>query len=185
MFAGNVGAAQGFETVLAAAAELRDHPDIHWIVLGDGRMLPWVREEIARRGLGGTVHLLGQFPAETMPAWFAHADAMLVSLRADPVFALTIPAKVQSYMACGRPILASLDGEGARVVADAGAGLTARANDPASLARLVLELYRMPASEREAMGARGRAYFERHFERSALVNRLVAIMEETAREAKA
>lgn len=185
MFAGNVGAAQGFETVLAAAAELRDRPDIHWIVLGNGRMLPWVREEVARRGLGGTVHLLGQFPAETMPSWFAHADAMLVSLRADPVFALTIPAKVQSYMACGRPIVASLDGEGARVVADAGAGVAAPANDAAALARRVLELYRMPASEREAMGARGRAYFEQHFERSALVNRLVAIMEETAREGKA
>jgi colanic acid biosynthesis glycosyl transferase WcaI len=182
MFAGNVGAAQGFETILDAAERLREHGRIHWLVLGEGRRLEWVRDEVARRGLGATVHLLGQHPAEAMPQWFAHADAMLVSLRADPIFALTIPAKVQSYMACGRPIVASLDGEGARVLADAGAGVAAPADDADALARRVLELYRMPASEREAMGARGRAYFERHFERGALVKRLAALLEETARE---
>jgi len=182
MFAGNVGAAQGFETILAAAEQLRAHHDIQWLVLGEGRRLEWLHDEIARRGLGASVHLLGQHAAETMPAWFAHADAMLVSLRADPIFALTIPAKVQSYMACGRPIVASLDGEGARVVAAAGAGVAAPADDAAALARRVLELYRMPASEREAMGARGRAYFERHFERGALVKRLATLMEEAALE---
>jgi glycosyltransferase involved in cell wall biosynthesis len=117
-----------------------------------------------------------------MPAWFAHADAMLVSLRADPIFALTIPAKVQSYMACGRPIVASLDGEGARVIRESGGGLAAPADDPEALARTVLELYKMPASEREAMGARGRAYFERHFERGALLARLVSLVDETRRE---
>jgi glycosyltransferase involved in cell wall biosynthesis len=182
VFAGNVGAAQGFETILDAAERLREHRNIHWLVLGEGRRLEWVREQVARRGLGASVHLLGQHPAEAMPVWFAHADAMLVSLRADPIFALTIPAKVQSYMACGRPIVASLDGEGARVVSEAGAGVAAPADDAAALARRVLELYRMSASEREAMGARGRAYFERRFERGMLVKRLATLMEEAARE---
>jgi glycosyltransferase involved in cell wall biosynthesis len=182
MFAGNVGAAQGFETVLAAAERLRAQRDIRWLIVGDGRQLAWVRAEIARRGLGDAVHLLGQHPPESMPAWFAHADVMLVSLRADPIFALTIPAKVQSYMACARPIVASLDGEGARVVRESGAGLAAPADDPEALARAVLELYRMPASERESMGARGRAYFERHFERGALLKQLATVMEEARRE---
>jgi glycosyltransferase involved in cell wall biosynthesis len=182
MFAGNVGVAQGFETILAAADRLRSHRDIRWLIVGDGRHLEWVRGEIGRRGLADAVHLLGHHPPTTMPAWFAHADAMLVSLRADPIFALTIPAKVQSYMACGRPIVASLDGEGARVVRDSGAGRAAPADDAEALARAVLELYRMPASERERMGARGRAYFEKHFERGALLKRLVSLMEEARKE---
>jgi len=182
MFAGNVGAAQGFETILAAAERLRDTADIHWLVVGDGRQLGWVRDEIARRGLVRTVHLLGRHPAETMPQWFAHADALLVTLRGDPIFALTIPAKVQSYMACARPVIASLDGEGARVIREAGAGLTAPADDHVGLARVVLEMARMPPPEREAMGARGRAYFERHFERNALIARLEDLMQQAHRE---
>jgi glycosyltransferase involved in cell wall biosynthesis len=182
MFAGNVGAAQGFETILAAAELLRSHREIHWLIIGDGRQLPWVRAEIARRGLDEIVHLLGRHPAQSMPVWFAHADALLVSLRAEPVFAMTIPAKVQSYMACGRPIVASLDGEGARVIREAGAGLTAPADDATALAKAVLQLYRMPAFARDKMGACGRAYFERHFERKALLAQLVALMEETTRE---
>jgi glycosyltransferase involved in cell wall biosynthesis len=182
MFAGNIGAAQGFETILAAAERLRDHPEIQWLVLGDGRQFAWVKDEVARRGLGQRVHLFGRHPAESMPHWFAHADAMLVSLRGDPIFALTIPAKVQSYMACAKPIIASLDGEGARVVREAGAGLTARADDAEALGRAVLELARMPAPTREAMGARARAYFESHFERTALIARLDALMQEVRRE---
>jgi glycosyltransferase involved in cell wall biosynthesis len=185
MFAGNIGAAQGFETILAAAGRLRDHRDIQWLIVGEGRQLQWVRDEIARRGLSETVRLVGPQAPDSMPGWFAHADVMLVSLRADPIFAFTIPAKVQSYMACGRPIVASLDGEGARVVRDSGAGLAAPADDPEALARAVLELYRMPASEREAMGARGRAYFERHFERGALLKRLVSLMDEVRRDQRA
>lgn len=178
MFAGNIGAAQGFDTLLGAAERLRGHGDIHWIVLGEGRQLAWVRAEIARRGLQATVHLLGRHPPESMPYWFAHADAMLVTLRGEPIFAYTIPAKVQSYMACGRPIVACLDGEGARVVSEAGAGLVARADDPEALARVTLEMARMPAGERAAMGARGRTYFETHFERDRLIDRLIALMEQ-------
>ena len=116
MFAGNVGAAQDFPAILDAAERLKAESKIQWMVLGEGRMLDWLNSEIARRGLASTFHLLGQHPASSMPAFFAHADAMLVSLSDDPVFALTVPAKVQAYLACGRPIVAMLGGEGARVV---------------------------------------------------------------------
>jgi glycosyltransferase involved in cell wall biosynthesis len=107
-----------------------------------------------------------------MARFFASADVMLVTLKQDPVFALTIPSKVQSYLACGRPIVAALDGEGARVVAESGAGIAANAGDAAALADGVLKLYRMPRPEREAMGRRGREYFEQNFERSLLLSRL-------------
>lgn len=172
MFAGNIGVAQDFETILAAAERLRAQRDIHWTIIGDGRMQAWVEQEIARRGLQDSVHLLGRHPVRSMAGFFASADAMLVTLRHDPVFALTIPSKVQSYLACGRPIIAALDGEGARVVAESGAGIAASAGDARALAEGVLRLYRMSKPEREAMGRRGREYFEQNFERSLLLGRL-------------
>jgi colanic acid biosynthesis glycosyl transferase WcaI len=172
MFAGNIGAAQSFETILAAAERVREKEDIQWIILGDGHQRPWVAREIERRGLSGSVRLLGQHPVESMPAYFALADALLVTLRDDPVFALTIPSKIQSYQACGRPIVAALNGEGARAIEESGCGLTCPAGDGEGLARAVMALYRMPVEERERMGARGRAYFAANFERSRLLDRL-------------
>jgi glycosyltransferase involved in cell wall biosynthesis len=172
MFAGNIGAAQDFETILAAAEKLKSFPAIHWTVLGDGRMAAWVRAEVDRRGLGGTVHLLGQHAMETMPRFFALADVMLVTLRRNPIFSLTIPSKLQSYLACGRPIVAALDGEGARILNEAGAGMAVPAQDADRLADAVLDMFRMPKAEREAMGVNGRAYYLANFERNLLLDRL-------------
>ena len=183
MFAGNIGAAQDFETILAAAALLRNETAIQWLVLGDGRLRKWVEDEIATRGLQETFHLLGRHPPEAMPRFFAQADAMLVTLRKAPIFALTLPAKVQSYLACAKPVIAALDGEGARVVTEAGAGIAVPAGDPAALANAVRELARLDANERQAMGARGRAYFEQHFEREMLLSRLEGWMQELKRVA--
>jgi len=176
MFAGNIGAAQDFPTILAAAELLREHRDIHWVVLGEGRMRPWVEQQITARRLGGTVHLLGHRPAESMPRWFAHADAMLATLRRDPAFAYTIPSKIQSYLACGKPIIAALDGEGSRVVREAGAGWTAPAEDRQALADAVLAASRCSREELDAMGDRAETFFGEHFERERLLTRLESVL---------
>jgi len=178
MFAGNIGVAQSFETILGAAEKLRDHHDIHWLILGDGRQFNWVQEEAARRGLSRCVHMLGRYPVESMPKWFAQADVLLVTLKRDPIFALTIPSKVQSYMACGRPILASLEGEGARVIEEAQAGMVVVPEDASALAEAVLTLSLMSSSEREVMGQNGRRYFLQEFERNNLLARLDGWMKE-------
>jgi glycosyltransferase involved in cell wall biosynthesis len=183
MFAGNIGAAQSFETILAAAETLRDHHEIHWLILGDGRQLSWVQEEVARRGLLHCVHLLGRYPVESMPDWFAQADVLLVTLKKDPIFALTIPSKLQSYMACGRPILAALEGEGARVVEEARAGIVVAAEDASAMAKAVLQLSLMPPLEREAMGQNGRRYFLQEFDRDTLLVRLDSWMRDLVGEA--
>jgi glycosyltransferase involved in cell wall biosynthesis len=172
MFAGNLGVAQDFPTIIAAARQLKDHANIHWLVLGDGRMRDWVKAGIAAHGLQSTMHLLGRHPLEAMPGFFAHADAMLVTLKRDPIFALTIPGKVQSYLACAKPIVAALDGEGARVISEAGAGIAVPSENPAALATAVLELFHMSQEQRRTMGLRGRDYFERHFEREMLLGKL-------------
>ncbi|HEV7823046.1 MAG TPA: glycosyltransferase family 4 protein, partial [Burkholderiales bacterium] len=178
MFAGNIGVAQDFETILAAATLLKHEPTIHWIILGDGRQRPWVEREIEARGLQATFHLLGRHPPEAMPRFFARADAMLVTLRREPIFALTLPSKLQSYLASAKPIIAAIDGEGARVVTEAGAGVAVPAEDPDALANAVLRLARLTANERQTMGERGRAYFEQHFEREMLLTRLEGWMNE-------
>ena len=181
MFAGNIGAAQSFETILAAAESLRAHEEVQWVILGDGHQRPWVEQEVEKRGLRERVRLLGQHPIQTMPTWFALADALLVTLRDDPVLALTIPSKIQSYQACGRPIVAALSGEGARIIRESGCGLTSSAGDSEGLASAVMTLYRMPREERERMGARGRSYFAANFERERLLDKLETWMQSDAR----
>lgn len=172
VFAGNIGSAQSFETIVDAALRLRQITDLHWVVLGDGNMREWLAAEIAKHDLGTQFHLLGQRPPEDMPAYFAHADALLVTLRADPVFSLTIPSKIQSYLACAKPVVASLDGEGAAVMRESGAGVVCGAEDGAALAEAVLAVYRMSPQQRADCGARGRKYYEDNFERGLLLNRL-------------
>lgn len=172
MFAGNIGAAQDFKTILDAAELLKKHSDIYWIILGDGRMRPWVETQIKERGLTANIHLLGKHPVESMPRYFSLADVMLVTLKKDPIFALTIPSKVQSYLACGKPIIAALDGEGSRVIEEAQAGLTSLAENSKLLAENVKAMYNMPESERLHLGRQARKYFESHFERSILLKKL-------------
>ncbi len=172
LFAGNIGEAQDFPAIIDAADGLRDTPGLRWIVIGDGRAAPQVREEIARRGLQDKIVLLGRFPLERMPSFFAGADALLVTLRKEPIWSMTIPGKVQSYLASGKPLLAMLDGEGGRVVEEAGAGVIGAAGDAGMLAANVARMMNMTPVQRAAMGQNGRNYCSREFDRLTLVGRL-------------
>ena len=181
MFAGNMGEAQDFPAILDAAESLRDRTDIRWLIVGDGRMTDWVRQEIARRELSDRVILLGRHPLERMPSFFAGADALLVSLRAEPIFAMTIPGKVQTYLAAGKPILGMLDGEGARVIQEAGAGLVCPAGRGVELARCVEQLVTMNVAERLQMGSNGQAYGQREFDRDMVVGRMESLLADMQR----
>lgn len=174
MFAGNIGTAQDFPTILAAAENLKNYTDIHWIILGDGSMRAWVEDEIKSRGLEATVHLLGRHPVTTMPRFFSLADVLLVTLKSERIFSLTIPSKVQSYLACAKPILAAIDGEGARIIEESGGGMAAPAGDARALAEKVLTMYQQPKAVLAEMGKDGEKYFKIHFERNSLINRLNA-----------
>jgi colanic acid biosynthesis glycosyl transferase WcaI len=180
LYAGNIGAAQDFPTILAAAERLRGEKQIQWIVLGDGRMRDWVKREVEKRGLSN-VHLLGQRPSESMPRYFAQADVLLATLRREPIFAYTIPSKIQSYLACGKPVIAALEGEGGRIIRSAGAGWAVPPEDPAALAEAVRAASRLARSELDAMGNRGEAWFREHFEREKLLSRLEGFLQEVRR----
>lgn len=174
MFAGNVGKAQDFPNILAAAAELQSLPDVHFVIVGEGSQWQWVKETIAQNKLN-QVHLLGHYPVEAMPRFFALADVLLVTLQRGPAFALTTPSKVQSYLACGKPIVAALEGDGAAVIQTAGAGLVVPPENPSALSAAILQLKHMGAEAREAMGCSGRKYFDAHFRSDTLVKRLEGI----------
>lgn len=172
MFAGNIGAAQGVEVIVEAATLLKDNKDIQFVVLGDGSCRQWMLQQVANRNLTN-LHLPGRFPVETMPGFMQKASALLVTLAEREIFAATVPNKVQAYMAAGRPIIACLPGEGARLVVDAKAGVGVRAEDGKALAEAVLGLYRMSESERDEMGRNGRAYFHENFDHERLVDQLI------------
>ena len=184
MFAGNIGESQDFPAILEAAQSLKDEP-VRWVVVGDGRAAPWVREELRRRGLESRVVMLGRFPPERMPSFYRRADALLASLKPEPVFAMTVPGKVQSYLASGVPLLAMLDGDGARVVEESGAGFACRAGDATALAANVRRMAALPAEARARMGAQGLAYARREYDRVMLVDRLEAMLSDIARRAEA
>jgi glycosyltransferase involved in cell wall biosynthesis len=172
IFAGNLGTVQALDTVLDAAEILQAHKDVRLVLIGRGARLEWLQRQIAQRGLTN-VCLPGGFQQEAMPEILAQASALLVSLARSPILSQTVPSKIQAYLAAGRPIIASLDGEGARVIEEAGAGIACAAEDPAALAKAVLSLR---ASSREhllRMGGAGRVYYERHFDPSVLAQKLM------------
>lgn len=178
VFAGNIGEAQDFPAIIDAVDAMRAVSRLRWIIVGDGRAAPQAREEIARRGLQDKIVFLGRFPLERMPSFFIKADALLVTLRKEPIWSMTIPGKVQSYLASGKPLLGMLDGEGARVICDAGAGFVAPAGDGHALAEQVGRLMATDPSARKTMGAAGTRYGQREFNRRQLVDALESWIDE-------
>lgn len=176
MFAGAVGEAHGMECNLQAALLTKGNKDIHWVIVGDGRKQEWVQKFIKENGLEETVHTLGRFPSETMPLFFAKADVMLVSLTDSPLFNLYAPAKISSYMASGKPIIACLNGEGGEVVKDAKCGWSVKAGYAEGLAKLVTELYGMDKCILAEKGANGLKYYNEYFEKEKCLRKLDEIM---------
>lgn len=185
VFAGNLGTAQALETVLSAAELLQHLPDVRFVLVGSGSRSEWLRAEAGRMNLHN-IEMPGRFSADQMPGILAQASALLVSLTRNPVFAQTVPSKVQAYLAAGRPIVAAIDGEGARIIEEAGAGIVSSAEDAKALARAVERLREMGPAERAAMGERARAYYARHFEPDMLAHRLTRTLDQlVARGARA
>ncbi len=178
LFAGNLGRAQGLETIIEVIELLKkDKLEVNWVLLGEGTLKPWLTEEVSRRGLSDRVHFLPRRPPSEMPKALSAATGVLVTLGHDPVYAMTIPSKVQSCLAAGRPILAALAGEPARVVQEAGAGLVAAPENAQEFAKVVKDFFALPEKERSEMGARGHRYYSAHFTQDKVVTRIVELLE--------
>jgi colanic acid biosynthesis glycosyl transferase WcaI len=179
MFAGNIGEAQSFETIIKTSYYLNKKGiAINWIILGDGRQKNIVKKRIKSLGIEKLFYFLGSYPSEEMPKFFAHADALLVTLKKTPIFAMTIPNKIQSYMACSKPIIASLDGEGRKVILESKCGYVVPSEDHISLAKTIIKFLELSEKEKEIMGLNGRNFFEKEFEREKQLDKLIKIFNE-------
>ena len=176
MFAGAVGEAHGMECNMQAALKTKEYKNIKWVIVGDGRRLDWVRSFVKDNGLNDTVITLGRFPSETMPTFFEKADAMLVSLTDSPLFNMYSPAKIASYMAAERPIIAVLNGEGGEVIKAAECGWNVNAGDSDSLAKLVIKLSNTDKQELIAKGRKGKEYYDNFFTKKKCLKKLDDIM---------
>lgn len=174
LFAGNIGDAQDFPAIMAAVKAVKADLPVRWVIVGDGRASQWLTKHVAENRMDNVL-LLGRHPLEKMPALFAVADALLVSLRTNEVFEKTIPGKVQAYLASGKPVIAMIDGEAANVVAGSGAGMVCGSGDAAGLANIVRTMGAQPKSELEHMGLLGRRYYLEHFAKETLFDRLEAL----------
>jgi glycosyltransferase involved in cell wall biosynthesis len=172
LFAGNIGSAQAVEVILQAAVILRNHSAISFVVLGEGSRRQWMLEQASHHGLLN-LHLPGQFSLETMPGFMQSASVLLATLADREIFAATIPSKIQAYLAAGRPIIACMNGEGARLIIEARAGFGVPAEDANGLAEAILRMYSLPPADRDALSSNARSYYRQHFDHELLVAELI------------
>jgi colanic acid biosynthesis glycosyl transferase WcaI len=184
VYAGNMGEAQGFDVVLDAVARIPASHQIQWTFVGDGRRRSWLIEQVARRKLA-QVSICDRVPPERIPELLADSDSLLVTLRPHPVFALSIPSKLQSALASAKPVLAVLAGAGAAIVEQAGAGIVVSPGDAAGLAQAALDLAALPATRRREMGDSGRAYYLSQFDRERVYRRIEEELQGLCRRGKA
>lgn len=179
VFAGNMGAAQALPTILQAATVLRDRPHVRFVLVGDGSQRDWLVSEVRKAGLDNML-LPGRFPSSAIPGILSQASALLVTLNRSDAMARTIPAKISTYLAAGKPVIAAMDGEGASVVNDAGAGFSCPAEDPVALVDAIIRLMEMSPDERAEMGRSGRIYFDTNFEPEMLTGKLIGYFKSAA-----
>jgi glycosyltransferase involved in cell wall biosynthesis len=139
-------------------------------------MKQYVKQKIKELNLENNFYLLGSFASTEMPKYFSCADALIVSLKKDPIFSLTIPSKIQSYLACGKPIITCLDGEGSRIIEEANAGFTSPSENPIALTEIIKRFLNLSSDERKLLGKNARNYFNMEFEREFLVDKLEDIL---------
>lgn len=180
MFAGNLGEAQDLETVIAAAELLKDLDRVQFVFVGDGVAMPHLQAEVIRRSVGN-VKFLGRYDIEQMQRLYALADVLLIHLKDEPLFRITIPSKTFAYMATGKPILAAVAGDAADVVEAVGAGITCPPSSPEQLANAVRRLYGMDPDALRAFGDNGRQAAETTYSRQNLTQHIEQVLLAAAR----
>lgn len=167
MFAGNVGTAQSVDTIIKAAALCKDIENLRWHIVGDGKEIDNMKKLADEMSVSVIFH--GRKLVEEMPTYYAMADAMLITLQKDPVLCLTLPGKLQSYMAAGKPIIGAIDGEAAVVVNDAECGFVGDAENSEKLSDCVRRFVSLAEQVRDNFGKNARNYYLSHFSRDKFI----------------
>lgn len=179
VFAGNIGYAQGLGILVKTAAKLRGEGElVRFNIIGNGRFMPQLQKDIAELKLENYFNFIERKPPEEIPAYLAAADALLITLSKSDVFSITIPAKTQSCLACGRPILVSADGEVQQVIKDANAGLVSNSEDVEGFVNNIKFFIKMEKKQREELGANALSYSRRCFNKESLLERMDQILKQ-------
>ena len=174
IFAGNIGEAQDFQSIIKAFQIIskKNLKKIRLIVIGEGSMKKWLIAQIKINNLNHIIEVHQKYPLYRMPSFFKHADALLVSLTDKKVFSMTIPGKIQSYLASGIPIIAMINGEGANIIKKARAGKVCEAGKFKKLANIIEKLSKESDTKLKEYGVNGRKYANKEFNRDKLIDKL-------------
>jgi glycosyltransferase involved in cell wall biosynthesis len=175
MFAGNIGEAQGLEAALGAAELLKDLKELQLVFVGDGVSFPRLKQEVERKQLTNVL-FLGRYPEHSMPNLYALANVLLIHVKDNPLFRITIPHKIFTYMASGKPILAAINGDAADVITETGAGLTCAPQDIQAIAATALKFFYMNECERRQMGECGLVAAQTLYNRDTLVGKIENVL---------
>jgi glycosyltransferase involved in cell wall biosynthesis len=175
LFAGNLGEAQNLDMLIEAADLVKEISSVKWVFLGDGRKRVFLKNKVRELKLEETVFFPGRFPLEIMPQFMKMADMLLVSLKDEEIFNLTVPSKIQYYMSQGKPILAMLNGDGADLISEANCGFCVPAGDYRKCAEIVRMIY-MNRSMLQSLGVNGKKYYEKHFGKKDRIDQLEKII---------
>ena len=167
-FAGNIGIMQSVDTILKAAKELIEEP-VHFHIVGGGSELQSLKDSATEMNLSN-VTFYGRRSIDEMPHFFSQSDAMLITMKADPGISLTLPGKVQSYMAAGKPIIGSIDGETMNVIESAKCGFCGKADDVDELITNI-RLF-INSDDKVTMGRNAKEYYDTHFSQSVFMDTL-------------
>lgn len=172
VFAGNLGAIQSIDTIIKAAALLKESEHkINWHIVGSGSDLERLKQMSESENLNNVI-FYGRKPLEEMPAFYAKADAMLITLKKDPVISLTVPGKLQSYMAAGKPVIGAIDGETKKVIEEAECGFCSDAESAQQLAENVLKF--ISSDHKKQFGKNARTYYENNFTEDKFIDSLLS-----------
>ena len=181
MYAGNLGAAQALGTVLDAAQQLSGHPQIQFVLVGSGVDEAALKARVRDEGIHN-VHLVGRQPISMMASVLAWADVLLIHLRRDPLFSITIPSKTMAYLACGRPIICAVEGDAADLITGSGAGVSCSPESPGALTHAVLQMAALSSDEREEMAMAAVGTHRERFTRKVLVERYERVFSDLVRD---
>lgn len=178
LFAGNLGEAQNLDAVIQAAVILKKNKNIKFVFIGDGRKKEYLLNIVKQYNLDNIVYFTGRFPIETMPSFMKESDVLLVSLKDEHCFNLTVPSKVQFYMSQAKPILGMLNGDGADLIHEAHCGLAVKAGDYNALSESIKKLYKMPKEELIKLGKNGKEFYDANFQKSQRMHQLNKLLED-------
>ena len=177
VFTGNIGEAQGIDIAIEAANILKNEK-ICWHFIGEGRNREKLMDMVSKYGISDKVKFYGFHPETEIPKYLSNADAALLILKPNPVFEMTIPAKLQTYLACGVPILGCVSGEGKRIIEESGAGIVSDSVSVNDLVKVCQTFNKLDDNELDSYKIQAYNYGEKNFSKLNLIKKLEILMED-------